>query len=98
MADMMENIARILSHYQQLCEAENRARHLLSQDHSQRASLLLSYIYAELAQFFLDLLPLFERGASQGTLLFYVQHFGTGCCQLGEAAGPEKATRCGMRA
>jgi hypothetical protein len=71
----MESIARILSQHQQLYKAENGSPHFVSQNHIQRTCIPMSYIYAEMVLFFLHSLSMFERGASQGTLLFYVQHF-----------------------
>jgi hypothetical protein len=41
--------------------------------HDERAFTLMAYVYADMAQFCLDLYRFFSRRASQGTLLFYVR-------------------------
>lgn len=66
-ASMFEAIAQIIPHYQQICDICKRngsKAHGQAEDY--HLAILLSYVYADLVQLFLELYQIFCRG-SQGT-------------------------------
>ena len=87
---MMVTIARDLPPYQQLYEVGKGAQRRNSQSHDERASTVMSYVYADMVQFCLDLCRLFSRGPPLGTLLFYVRNLSH---QPGLATPAQKSRR-----
>lgn len=68
-ADMFESIAHTLPQYQQLHESCKHQLHFQSQSQDARLAALMSYVYADMIQFCLDLYRMLSRG-HHGTLLF----------------------------
>ena len=64
-AGLLDIIVHLLPDYEQLCSAYKRPSPIQSQYRREQRSLLLSYLYTDLAQFFLGLHQMFLR-ASHG--------------------------------
>lgn len=66
---MFETIAHVLPQYQQLHAACKHQLRFQSQSQDERLAALMSYVYADVIQFCLDVYRMFSR-ASHGKLLF----------------------------
>lgn len=66
---MFETVARGLPQYQQLHEACKHQLRFQSRSHDERLAALLSYVYADMVQFCMDVYRMFSRG-SRSKLLF----------------------------